>query len=338
MVKPTTNVPSSIEFFKVFLSSVSSRQLSLPPAFVMQLNRPLLKKATLKDHNGKLWDVQLEKTERDLIIRKGWQEFASHHSLVDADFLVFKYDGNSQFYVKLYGKNGLEKEKTLPNNMSSTHMEESETETEDEKNRSHSISGCKRKYSNTASIENQKQGRSGGSRSKLRQAAGSSRGRRSKLRQAAGSSRGSQSKLRQATGSFRGRIHKLRQNTVTRNGEYKMARAYVTPQNPHFVTIMSRSTQYVVHVHKSVVKQHNLKLQETMTLCDENGQSWPVNLIFRDDGRIHINEGWRNFHRKHKLAIGDMCIFEFMPTEDDICDVLQVQIVRKNGEFDVGEA
>lgn len=130
---------------------------SLPPAFVMQLDGFALKNATLKDHTGMMWNVQLEKTENDLIIKKGWQEFASHHSLVDADFLVFKYDGNSQFSVKLYGKNGLKKENTLPSKVSSTHMDESETE--EEKNRSPSTGGCKLKYSEMTSKENGRQGR-----------------------------------------------------------------------------------------------------------------------------------------------------------------------------------
>nr|TKS02134.1 hypothetical protein D5086_0000163930 [Populus alba] len=110
MVKPKRNVSFSNEFFKVYLSDFSSRQLSLPPAFGIQFNgknEALPKNATLKDGNAKIWQVGLVKREEDWVIKDGWKEFACYHSLVDGDFLIFKFDGSSEFEVELYGNNGL---------------------------------------------------------------------------------------------------------------------------------------------------------------------------------------------------------------------------------------
>ncbi|KAJ6678503.1 B3 DOMAIN-CONTAINING [Salix viminalis] len=93
MVKPKRNVSFSKKFFKVYLSDLSSRQLSLPPAFGIQFNgkdEALPKNATLKDGNTKIWQVGLVKREGVWVINDGWKEFACYHSLVDGDFLIFK--------------------------------------------------------------------------------------------------------------------------------------------------------------------------------------------------------------------------------------------------------
>ncbi|XP_020537324.1 putative B3 domain-containing protein At5g66980 isoform X2 [Jatropha curcas] len=292
MVKASRKLPSSIEFFKVFLSSSSSCKLSLPPAFVMRVNQTISQNATLKDYTGKIWDVHLQKTETGLIIGKGWQEFVHHHSLVDADFLLFKYNGNSEFYVKVFGRNGLKKRKPKDNKVFSTHVkEETETEIEEEKNRTQSTSDCKRKFSEMAA----------------------ERTRRSVRR-----SGGSVSKWRRATCSSGGNQFKSRHSTVTKypDQECKMdkAPAFVKPKNPYFVVLMTRTALYQV---------------ENTNLRDERGKLWPVKVNYKKDGRITINDGWLDFHRKHNVAMGDKIIFELMPTENNLCNLIQVVIDKK---------
>ncbi|XP_024932554.2 putative B3 domain-containing protein At5g66980 isoform X2 [Ziziphus jujuba] len=99
-----------IEFFKVFLPSSSSNHMSIPPAFVNKLKAGLPGKAILKDFSGRSWHVGLEIIERHLHFTSGWEKFASDHFLEHGDFLIFKYDGNSLFNVKIFGLNGCKKE------------------------------------------------------------------------------------------------------------------------------------------------------------------------------------------------------------------------------------
>ncbi|KAJ6309395.1 hypothetical protein OIU77_015197 [Salix suchowensis] len=145
MVKPKRNVSFSKKFFKVYLSDLSSRQLSLPPAFGIQFNgkdEALPKNATLKDGNTKIWQVGLVKREGVWVINDGWKEFACYHSLVDGDFLIFKYDGISEFEVELYCNNGLKKEGRGLENKPSIHVKE-EQETEEDFIGRRPSSGCK---------------------------------------------------------------------------------------------------------------------------------------------------------------------------------------------------
>lgn len=128
---------------------------SLPPAFGIQFNgknEALPKNATLKDGNAKIWQVGLVKREGDWVIKDGWKEFACYHSLVDGDFLIFKYDGSSEFEVELYGNNGLKnnglkKEGRGLENKLSIHVKE-EQETEEDFIGSRPSTGCKQKDSN----------------------------------------------------------------------------------------------------------------------------------------------------------------------------------------------
>jgi hypothetical protein len=86
---------------------------SIPPAFIRHFNGAIPKKAILFDHTKKPWQVTLEQTEGRLCFKNGWQCFASDHSLELGDFLVFKYNRNSSFEVKIFSKYGCKKGETV---------------------------------------------------------------------------------------------------------------------------------------------------------------------------------------------------------------------------------
>lgn len=50
-----------------------------------------------------------ERGNNNLFFWSGWHDFVKDNSLDIGDFLVFKYDGNSMFKVKIYGRNACEK-------------------------------------------------------------------------------------------------------------------------------------------------------------------------------------------------------------------------------------
>ncbi|XP_050204561.1 putative B3 domain-containing protein At5g66980 [Mercurialis annua] len=299
MVNPRKNQTPSLEFFKVFLSDHSSDQLSFPPAFVMQLDGNVPENATLEDHTGKVWKI---KTRSSLITEEGWKKFVDHHSLVDGDFLVFKYDMNSKFFVKVFSGNGLIKEKECSSSV--VVKEETESESEEETPMRDSTSGNKRKYSDLESKQ-------------TRRPVGRPKGSRTKSRQTDGSSGESRSVVTQTTSKQRGRPRKSKAAP-----NYKL-------NNPHFDIYMTRASKYTLYIYRTVVNEHNLKLQENMELRNENGESWPVKVHFRTDGRIAINHGWSDFHKQNKVAFNDRCIFEFLPEENNIVKVIQVHIVPK---------
>ncbi|KAL0397367.1 UNVERIFIED_CONTAM: hypothetical protein Scaly_0185100 [Sesamum calycinum] len=103
------------EFFKVFLPHLTSHHLMIPPDFVKKCHRIIKERVTLKDTNGKKWHVDVEKTAKgSVFLKNGWPSFVAHHCLTPGDFLLFHYDGNYSFIVKIFGTNGCKKEPPPP--------------------------------------------------------------------------------------------------------------------------------------------------------------------------------------------------------------------------------
>lgn len=108
----TTKGPS---FFKVLIGDFANR-LQIPPAFVKSYPGiiPSRGQIILSDANGGSWHVDvLQEVDGCFILGTRWSSFVLDNSLLPHEFLTFRYTGNSKFLVKIYGKNGCEKN-TLP--------------------------------------------------------------------------------------------------------------------------------------------------------------------------------------------------------------------------------
>ncbi|XP_039155679.1 putative B3 domain-containing protein At5g66980 [Eucalyptus grandis] len=116
----TSSSDMPLEFFKVYLPSFSSHQLLIPPDFVKHLKGIVPEKAFLKDTTGRSWPIGIAEVGNKLFIKSGWRDFVIGHSLDFADFLIFRYNGDSVFLVKVFSKNGCRKQATLGVNRQST--------------------------------------------------------------------------------------------------------------------------------------------------------------------------------------------------------------------------
>ncbi|THG13376.1 hypothetical protein TEA_008229 [Camellia sinensis var. sinensis] len=110
----------SPQFFKLYLPNLCSLRLRIPPAFVKYFDGVLPHKSTITS-SAKRWQVNMNQVNDDLYFDKGWKQFVQDNSLEFGDFLIFYYGGNAKFYVKIYGKNGCQKEVTNPTG--ETHQE-----------------------------------------------------------------------------------------------------------------------------------------------------------------------------------------------------------------------
>lgn len=61
-----------------------------------------------------------------------------------------------------------------------------------------------------------------------------------------------------------------------------------------------------------------LKRDRRTTLIDPAGKSWPVNITVRSYGQVELGVGWSQFSRGLNLAVGDICIYEFLRGGDSI--------------------
>uniref|UniRef100_A0A8I6XAE2 TF-B3 domain-containing protein n=1 Tax=Hordeum vulgare subsp. vulgare TaxID=112509 RepID=A0A8I6XAE2_HORVV len=94
-----------MEFFTIILEKSSSR-LVLPNNFVKMLDGHRPQNMKLRQAgNGlrKLWDVEVVfDTDGSMYLDRGWKQFVRAYDLRIGYFLVFRYDGNATFAVKVF--------------------------------------------------------------------------------------------------------------------------------------------------------------------------------------------------------------------------------------------
>ncbi|KAF9603205.1 hypothetical protein IFM89_034538 [Coptis chinensis] len=94
------------EFYKIIHqpSNAPVQCLKLPPKFVQKFGNDLSDDvAHLKVPGGKTWQVELRKSDGcEVFLHSGWQEFVEYYSISSGHFLLFRYDGNSNFHVLIF--------------------------------------------------------------------------------------------------------------------------------------------------------------------------------------------------------------------------------------------
>ncbi|PIA41529.1 hypothetical protein AQUCO_02200155v1 [Aquilegia coerulea] len=87
-------------FFKIIHSScIQDRRLTIPKKFIRIFGKELANVVVLKVPSNKHWEVELVEDEGQVWFQNGWHRFMEYHSISVGHFLVFRYDGNSQFSV-----------------------------------------------------------------------------------------------------------------------------------------------------------------------------------------------------------------------------------------------
>ncbi|KAE8816722.1 B3 domain-containing protein [Hordeum vulgare] len=96
---------AKMEFFTIILEKSSSRQV-LPDNFVKMLDGHRPQNMKLRQAgNGlrKLWDVEVAfDTNESMYLDRGWKQFVRAYDLRHGYFLVFRYDDNATFAVKVF--------------------------------------------------------------------------------------------------------------------------------------------------------------------------------------------------------------------------------------------
>ncbi|KAJ4716387.1 B3 domain-containing protein [Melia azedarach] len=96
-------------FFKI-ISDGEVPVVRIPPKFLKHISKELSDKATITVlSSGSSWNVEVGETRSGLYLQRGWQKFLRDNSLGDAEFLLFRYDGNMCFSVQVFEKSGCER-------------------------------------------------------------------------------------------------------------------------------------------------------------------------------------------------------------------------------------
>ncbi|XP_065633728.1 B3 domain-containing protein Os03g0212300-like [Quercus suber] len=76
--------------------------------FTRKYGQGLSNFAFLKLLSGVGWNVELTESDGEVWLQKGWPEFAKYYSIKQGHFLVFRYEGNSHFYVLIFDESATE--------------------------------------------------------------------------------------------------------------------------------------------------------------------------------------------------------------------------------------
>ncbi|KAL9258853.1 B3 domain-containing transcription factor VRN1-like protein [Drosera capensis] len=95
-------------FFKITISSIQCKQLRIPPKFAKKYGEHLSKTESLTVPNGAAWKVEVVKSDDVIRLSSGWEKFMESYSIKLGHFLVFRYEGNSSFYVLIFGMSATE--------------------------------------------------------------------------------------------------------------------------------------------------------------------------------------------------------------------------------------
>ncbi|XP_022772855.1 B3 domain-containing protein REM16-like [Durio zibethinus] len=88
--------------FSQFLRGDFLQRLEVPEKFTKNIKKKLPETVTLKGPGGIIWDVGVTEDDDALFFDRGWKNFVKDHSLVENDFLIFKFNGVSNFDVLMF--------------------------------------------------------------------------------------------------------------------------------------------------------------------------------------------------------------------------------------------
>ncbi|PSS36438.1 B3 domain-containing protein [Actinidia chinensis var. chinensis] len=74
----------------------------IPEKFSSKHGKNLGKLVFLKVPSGATWTVELANSNGEVWLCNGWKEFSEYYSICFGHFLVFRYEGNSNFHVLIF--------------------------------------------------------------------------------------------------------------------------------------------------------------------------------------------------------------------------------------------
>ncbi|MCL7029202.1 hypothetical protein MKW94_001188 [Papaver nudicaule] len=111
-------------FFKILVEQEETR-MRIPEAFCSRISAESqsCKWAVVQGPSGAQWVTEVNKNQDGIFLGKGWEVFVRENGLQIYDFLVFRYEGNMQFYVKVFNIYGVPREECFTSGRSSASEE-----------------------------------------------------------------------------------------------------------------------------------------------------------------------------------------------------------------------
>ncbi|KAI3884924.1 hypothetical protein MKX03_037860 [Papaver bracteatum] len=257
-------------FFKVMMGDFR-KKLKLPVNFIKSFNGMIPYESILRSPSG-FWNVEIrEEEDGGLSFRKGWPDFVEAHCLGLGDFVTMEYDGNSQFVVKLYGKNGCEK--VLPSSTGNNGVKSIPS-----RKRKGYGETSKGKFTNFGSEFDQHKYRAGNIG-------------------------------RDSLSSDKKKCELLTCGALKRNSTVIEGRTAVNQAEclrkgrPCFLISWTENKKYEMEIPQKVLRKIGRTLSDIVALKSANGRLWNVELK-RSGGKVWFHKGWKEFTEHLSLRDG----------------------------------
>ncbi|XP_065854998.1 B3 domain-containing transcription factor VRN1-like [Euphorbia lathyris] len=292
-------------FMKKFLLS---SQKKIPTKFVKLYGKELSSAATLTGPNGRKWAVELENIDGKLWFHNGWHEFVDYYSIRAGHLLVFEYEGESNFYVRVFDlrvsevsypchSSGSLQKPCLDNQVQ---FNESELTTP------------------PCEVVLPILGEAGPVTRRRKQRTDSNEPKQ-KTRQRF--DKVSCPGIASETCTRRWRSWTKEE----KEGAIRVAEMY-KPDNPFFKVILRPSYVYrgfLLHIPTIFARKYLSSFSEIITLEVSKGKKWPVRCV-SENGKAKLSKGWTEFVWGNRLEEGDVCVFELI----NMKDAMKVTIFR----------
>ncbi|KAJ4826795.1 hypothetical protein Tsubulata_036572 [Turnera subulata] len=96
-----TGRPYSLFYKLVFPREFKEKKMRIPPKFVRYYRNELCDAATIVVPTGRVWPIGLSEKNKDIFFDMGCPRFLEHYSITEGQFLIFKYEGDSRFNVRI---------------------------------------------------------------------------------------------------------------------------------------------------------------------------------------------------------------------------------------------
>ncbi|CAM0875849.1 unnamed protein product [Alopecurus aequalis] len=297
-------------FFKVMIGDFHER-MTIPDGFVQHFSGATERTIKLESHSGYSFDVQVTWNLEKLVLESGWKEFASAHDLRMGDFLVFKYDGNSQLKVLVFGPSGCEKTLVCGPMKNAALGEERWT------NPTGIISTCHdlpMKFAQSGSQTSAHRDSSMLGNNIIRDISSSE----------------DDYKAHAVPSRILARGTLLVLNQVQKNQLEETIKA-IHSEIPIYGCVVRQSTisgkTRTLEISREYAEAY-LPFDDQMLTLQHHGKKWEVRCRVKDGKSKRLLRGWKQFAHDNNLQLGDACLFELLKNGKKYA--MNVHIIRKS--------
>ncbi|KAK6796826.1 hypothetical protein RDI58_004527 [Solanum bulbocastanum] len=116
--------PNNPKFIQILTSSDELCHLRIPVVFAKRHCKNMLNPVFLEVPHGKAWEVEVENSQGQIWLAKGWKEFCDYYSISIRTFLMFTYNPRSHFAVTIFDQSKTEIEYPIDQEIESDEEEE----------------------------------------------------------------------------------------------------------------------------------------------------------------------------------------------------------------------